>query len=337
MERIRIVLPVFNGEKYLNCAIDSVLAQTYEDYELLIADDGSTDSTAKIASKYAGLDSRIKYLKLPHGGVSSARNAAIDASGSFTYVAFIDADDCWDSSHLATGVAALSRSSEVDVYFSSIRVDASESTWDVNRVSEYESTVSSPSSDFDECVAEGTYLIRGPRCRKALLLGKLWIMPSTVIMKKSAVSRRQWFRTDLAVSEDTELFLTIARQNRTFIFDKAPRVIYRRHSANTSASPDVLGRKSCDALIAALRFSRIRLSMCETPDERKYVSREASESAYLLALNHLSRHERTSARKYFLESLRIKLGWKSVKGLVATVLPETLVRKIQHWRKADMR
>ena len=332
VERVRVVLPVFNGEKYLEYAINSVLIQTYQNFEVLIADDGSTDSTAKITEKYASKDDRIKHLKLPHGGVSSARNAAIEAAGSFAYVAFIDADDRWDADHLAIGVSVLSRFSEADVYFSGIRVDASESAWDEDRVSEYESIVSSPSRDFDECVDNETYLISGPRCRKALLLGTLWIMPSTVIMRKNSVSRSQWFRTDLAVSEDTELFLEIARQNKTFIFDKTPRVIYRRHSENASASPDVLGKKSGAALIAALRFSKIRLSVCDTPDELMRVSRQASEFSYLVALNYLARHERRIARKYFIESLHFKIGWKAIKGIVATVLPEIIVRKIQNWR-----
>ena len=89
---VSIVLPVYNGERYLASAIDSVLSQTYSDWELLIVDDGSVDESAAISDDYAGKDSRIKVFHQPNGGVNSARAKGVDnASGE--YLAFLDADD----------------------------------------------------------------------------------------------------------------------------------------------------------------------------------------------------------------------------------------------------
>lgn len=89
---VSIILPVYNGEKYLTSAIDSVLSQTYSDWELLIVDDGSVDESAAISDDYAGKDSRIKVFHRPNGGVNSARAKGVDnASGE--YLAFLDADD----------------------------------------------------------------------------------------------------------------------------------------------------------------------------------------------------------------------------------------------------
>lgn len=333
MAQIRVVIPVFNGEKYIASAIESVLAQTYSDYEVLIADDGSSDSTPSIVTRYAKADGRITYLRLPHGGVSSARNSAIDAVGSYEYLAFLDADDFWDPTHLERGISALNRLMDVDVYFSGIKVDASESSWNEERVSAYERIVSSPSKNFDEKFPGGIYLIRGALCRKELVLGTLWLMPSTVIMKRSAVSRSPWFRTDLVVSEDTEFFLSIAAQKKNFVFDENPSVIYRRHVSNASASGDVLEEKSVNSLLAALRFSKIRLSMCDGPEEFCCVRTQASDAAYLLALNYASRNENATARKYYFESIQQKLTWKVVKGMIMTMLPSTIVLKIRKWRE----
>lgn len=87
-----IVLPVYNGEKYLAVAIDSVLSQTYSNWELLIVDDGSKDDSAAICDEYSAEDSRIKVFHQSNSGVSTARAKGVDdATGDF--IVFLDADD----------------------------------------------------------------------------------------------------------------------------------------------------------------------------------------------------------------------------------------------------
>ncbi len=89
---ISIILPVFNGEKYLAAAIESVIAQTIRDWELLIIDDGSKDNSPAICDDYAAKDTRIRVFHQPNGGVNSARAKGVDnATGEF--LAFLDADD----------------------------------------------------------------------------------------------------------------------------------------------------------------------------------------------------------------------------------------------------
>lgn len=90
--KISLVVPVYNSEKYLHRCIDSILAQTFTDFELLLIDDGSTDKSGKISDDYANLDKRVKVFHKKNGGVSSARNLGLDnASGDFVW--FIDSDD----------------------------------------------------------------------------------------------------------------------------------------------------------------------------------------------------------------------------------------------------
>lgn len=92
MPKISVIVPVFNVERYLGKCIDSVLMQTFTDFELILVDDGSTDSSGAICDEYAEKDSRIKVIHKENGGLSSARNAGIDkASGS--YLCFVDSDD----------------------------------------------------------------------------------------------------------------------------------------------------------------------------------------------------------------------------------------------------
>ncbi len=92
MSTISIIVPVYNVEKYLSKCIDSILAQTYTDFELLLIDDGSPDRSGAICDEYATRDPRIRVFHKPNGGVSSARNMGLDnARGE--WITFIDADD----------------------------------------------------------------------------------------------------------------------------------------------------------------------------------------------------------------------------------------------------
>lgn len=90
--QISVIVPVYNVEKYLYHCIDSILAQTFTDFELLLIDDGSTDSSGKICDEYGEKDSRIRVFHKENGGVSSARNLGLDkANGEWIW--FIDSDD----------------------------------------------------------------------------------------------------------------------------------------------------------------------------------------------------------------------------------------------------
>ena len=92
IDKISVIIPVYNVEKYLSACLDSVLAQTYAELEILAVNDGSTDGSAKILEEYAERDSRIQVLNKPNGGLSDARNYGIEhATGQ--YYLFIDSDD----------------------------------------------------------------------------------------------------------------------------------------------------------------------------------------------------------------------------------------------------
>lgn len=89
---ISVIVPVYNTEKWLRRCVDSILAQTFTDFELLLIDDGSTDGSGAICDEYAGIDSRVRVFHKPNGGVSSARNLGLNnARGE--WISFVDADD----------------------------------------------------------------------------------------------------------------------------------------------------------------------------------------------------------------------------------------------------
>lgn len=92
MPKVSIIMPVYNKEKYLRKTLDSVLAQSFQDYELIVINDGSTDSSGAIAEEYASRDKRIRVLSVSNGGVSQARNIGMQAV-SGAWIQFLDGDD----------------------------------------------------------------------------------------------------------------------------------------------------------------------------------------------------------------------------------------------------
>ncbi|WP_100012064.1 glycosyltransferase family 2 protein [Lentibacillus sediminis] len=90
--KISIVVPVFNVEPYLKKCIDSILNQTFKDFEVILVNDGSTDNSGQICNEYLDMDARIKVIHNKNGGLSSARNAGLSVSKG-EYVGFVDSDD----------------------------------------------------------------------------------------------------------------------------------------------------------------------------------------------------------------------------------------------------
>ena len=90
--KISVIVPVYNVEKYLRRCIDSILSQTFSDFELLLIDDGSKDKSGEICDEYAAKDARVRVFHKENGGVSSARNLGLDnAKGD--WITFSDSDD----------------------------------------------------------------------------------------------------------------------------------------------------------------------------------------------------------------------------------------------------
>ena len=105
MTKVSIITPVFNSERFINQCISSIKAQTFLDWEHILVDDCSTDNSSSIIKKFAGKDSRIKYVKLAkNGGPGIARNKGIDLSKG-TYISFLDSDDIWHPQKLELQLA----------------------------------------------------------------------------------------------------------------------------------------------------------------------------------------------------------------------------------------
>ena len=181
-------MPVYNTERYLAVAIESVIAQSFTDFEFIILDDGSTDSSVHIIQQYAENDDRIRFFPLEHRGyVSLLRRGLNHARGEF--VARMDSDDISTPDRFEKQVAFL-RSHEDCVAVGSrvVLIDP-----------------------FGSKVEKPTHKTTHEEIESELLNGVGWaIVHPTVMMRRDALMKVGGYREDLMVSEDLDLFLRLA-------------------------------------------------------------------------------------------------------------------------------
>jgi glycosyltransferase involved in cell wall biosynthesis len=206
---VSIVVPAFNAERFIEETIDSVLAQTHRDWELVVVDDGSTDDTASVVQRVD--DARIRLVQIPHSGLPAvARNRGI-AESRAPHVAFLDADDLWRPEKLAHQLEMLAARPEVGLVHCAAEV-----------LDDPQAPVATPGDD------EEPLLIR--------LLETNFIYNSSVLVRRSVLDEHGVFDTDpgLRGTEDFELWLRLAVVVE-FAYVPEPLLLYRVHTGGLSA------------------------------------------------------------------------------------------------------
>ncbi len=123
--KFTVVIPLYNKERHIERAIKSVLNQNFQDFELIIIDDGSTDKSVEEAMKIK--DYRIKIVKKENGGVSSARNKGVEES-QYNYIGFLDADDAWKPDFLESIKNLIEKYSKAGAYCTAYDIKKTDDT-----------------------------------------------------------------------------------------------------------------------------------------------------------------------------------------------------------------
>ncbi len=213
---LSVIIPLYNKRNSLRSCIQSVLNQTYGNFEIIIVDDGSTDGSQEIVKEFT--DSRIRFERKENAGVSSARNRGIQLAKN-PWIAFLDADDIWIESHLET-LVRLSQSEPLALVLST-SIDS------FTNSQELEDKLKVESKEFNH------YLIKD--LHKDWLDKKQVICSSSALVHISCFVRVGYFREDLIKGEDTDLW---ARLFECFTFAKTDKVtaFYRTESLDGNAS-----------------------------------------------------------------------------------------------------
>jgi glycosyltransferase involved in cell wall biosynthesis len=235
---VSVVIPVFNGARFLGPGVDSVIAQSYPNWELLIVDDGSSDEGPGLARAYAGNEERIRYLEHPghaNRGVCSTRNLGVKESRG-EYIAFLDADDIWTPEKTQAQLEILKATPEAEIVYG-------------------------PSVDFAEDIPEKELevnvtplaprgLYRPPELLKRNQpLGDAGApCPSAILMRYDALARIGGFEESFnrhQIYED-QAFLVKVYSELVAAVEDEPRVRYRLHANSCTSQSEREGRTKRD-------------------------------------------------------------------------------------------
>ena len=115
MPKISVIVPIYKVEKYIHRCVDSILNQTFQDFEMILVDDGSPDNCGAICDEYAGKDSRVRVIHQTNHGLAAARNAGLDIARG-EWVLFCDSDDCYNQNVLSEYLNSLNQKSHDTLY-----------------------------------------------------------------------------------------------------------------------------------------------------------------------------------------------------------------------------
>lgn len=226
---VSVVMPLYNGERYAADAIESILGQTLEDFELIIIDDGSTDASAAVASRYAQQDPRIRLVSRTHRGITATRNEALSiARGRF--VAESDSDDISLPQRLQKQLKYLEKYPQcalvgcrlllIDPDGAPIRV--------INMETSHEEIVET-NLNFTTFFVSGAYMVR-----------------------REAIRTIGGFREEVTLAEDRDLYLRLAEHHK---LANIPEVLYhyRQHTSNTCLQRKRELKKQLNTVVARAR------------------------------------------------------------------------------------
>lgn len=291
---VSVIIPVYNGSKYVKRAIDSVLAQTYKAIELVVVDDGSTDGSREVISAYGA---RVVPIFQQNNGVAHARNAGIrHSSGEF--VAFLDQDDWWADQKIEKQVRAIS--AEVDLVHTGV-------------------------SHYDECSGQFVEPLNPQarpdklvgECYEQLLLGNA-IYNSSVMVRRSALDLVGLFDTEIRGNtvQDYELWLRIARRGR-LAYVGEEMTVFRVHADQGTWNRTLM------------LSEEIRLLERQSNTNPGTLRRRLAVLWEQLGIAYLDARETSEARRCFGKSVRMQLFTRAAALCVASYLPQWFIDKLR--------
>jgi glycosyltransferase involved in cell wall biosynthesis len=329
--KVSIIIPTYNSAKYLPEAIESVLNQTYKDYEIIIVDDGSTDNTKQVLDEYllskgfeieenndnhcyytltAGPYTLIKYFYQENKGPGAARNKGIEeAKGE--YIAFLDSDDLWLPEKLEKQMKLFEEEDFALVY-----CDMSHSVQGEIIYKSY--------------LKERNYHFAGSGDVYKGLLRENFIFTPAVVVKKEVFDTVGLFDESLKICEDYEMWLRIAKEYRIGFIDE-PLVIRRRYRTNITENKFLYINSS------VMLFRNLLKSNQHTRETKKIIEKELGKRYFGLGYFYWDKGDLQLARRYFLKTMCCRENiLKAASYIALSYFSQTLVNAIRRLKNAHL-
>lgn len=219
---ISVIIPSYNSQQYIAQTLDSVLAQTYRDWECIVVDDGSTDSSAEIVKKYCERDERIRYVGQVNGGPSRARNHGLSLAGG-EYVQFLDSDDVILPERFEIMLAEYDRVDSQTILYSNLETGDNNNIYNV--------------TPFARRVSMGRDIYF--KEMYAHFMKDFLFIPGCVLFPSRLLGEIKW-NCAINHSEDWDFYLQILHNNDSVSFRYLPRVLFYYRNTTGSLSKDLL-------------------------------------------------------------------------------------------------
>ena len=303
MPRVSVVIPTYNCAHYVGQAIESALAQTYADRDVIVVDDGSRDDTAEVVKAYG---SRVTYVRQENRGLPAARNHAIRMSGS-ELIALLDADDWWEPTKLEEQVALLDGDHEVALVYTDVRVI-------------YDDGAVVPSFLASRPLAGDGYVFEA-------LIESGFILPSTVLLRRWCVEEVGLFDETMRSHEDIELWLRLCHRWKVAGV-REPLVNRRQGAQNMTANPALRAEYGVKTYKKALRIAGL------TEAERAALQGRLRQAHFELAYYLFEIGEGRLCREHLRQSL-VRRRWdaRARKYYLLSLLPRGAVS----WARRSLR
>lgn len=221
--KVSIIIPVFNVQKYLKCCVESVLAQTFTNYEVLLIDDGSSDGSSEVCDQIAELDSRIVVVHKQNTGVSDTRNHGLDLARG-DYVIFLDSDDFWYDTTFLEKLVDLADINHLDI------IRGEYKAVDENGKDLFIRNPTKRRISYSEKVLDSATFLEVSICGE--FFGVLFLI------RKSAIGDLR-FNTRQIFLEDMRFFVTLLSRSLRCMFIPLHFYAYRKIETNVSSQASI--------------------------------------------------------------------------------------------------
>lgn len=249
MSVISVIIPVYNKEKYIAKCIDSVLSQTFSDFELVLIDDGSKDNSGKILDEYASKDSRVKVFHIENGGVMAARNLGVNKSVG-EYITFIDGDDTVEKTLLETLLTTLEQNNCDIAHCNYSNVVGSEKT---------------PVSNSGEVLVQS-----GEEAIEYLLLGKRYIVGLFPKLYKKQLFENIPEYTGIKINEDYLINFMLFQKAKKIVFKDLALYNYYAYDDSTTHTANPVNSWSDIQKVAKIVLEKSQGKTYETYSKYRY-------------------------------------------------------------------
>ena len=317
MAKISIIIPTYNYAQYICEAIESVLNQTYKDFEIIVVDDGSTDNTKEVIKPYLN---KIKYIYQQNSGPSAARNRGIkEAKGE--YIAFLDADDIWLAQKLELQIKFMEKEKEVGLIFSDMILFNEKGIIKNSFLKEklfFNKLSIKPLSSTEKVIYDNVF---------NALLQENFIPTNTVIVKKECFNKVGFFDETLFSVEDRDMWLRIGLFY-DIGFINFPLVLTRFHETNISANQEL-------ALKSRLKVMKKFLNYSNLPIKSKKIIKQTINKIYFdLGYLYFTYEKFPLSRIYFRKFLKENpFIFKPWIYILLSVLPTSDIRKLKNLKE----